>query len=296
MSPSTSDKRQVFMGSSARKKLARKLRFALYRYPTSPLRPLPDFIIVGAQKCGTSSLYFTLERQPDVLRALQKEVHFFDNPKYHKGLNWYRAYFPLAPYRSFVARGIEGGCLTGEASPYYLFHPHVPARIARVLPEVKLIALLRNPVDRAFSHYQHNIRQKRETLSFEDALQAEEGRLKGVTERMLRDDTWYSKAHQHLSYLAKGVYADQLETWFRHFDREQMLILESGEFFRDTATVFSRVRAFLGLPDRPPGSFKKYNSGGRYEKMTPAVRERLQEYFEPHNRRLYELLGTDFGW
>lgn len=265
---------------------------ALFRSLTGPARPLPDFIIVGAQKGGTTNLYDLLAAHPNVAPASTKEVHFFDLD-FGRGVNWYRSHFPLAPQRT------AGRTLTGEASPYYLFHPCAPARMARVVPRARLILMLRDPVDRAYSHYQHRFRKGVETLSFEGAVEAEEKRLDGELEKMLRDERYNSFDHQNYSYLSRGVYADQIPAWSRHFGDDAMLILKSEDFFEHPARVFGRVLDFLGLPGWEPeltDASARKRHGRRYEPMNSATRERLREYFEPHNRRLYESLGRDFGW
>lgn len=264
----------------------------LFEILTGPARMLPDFVIVGTQKGGTTNLYNLLAGHPNVEPASTKEVHFFDL-NFHRGINWYRSHFPLS------ARRIAGRTLTGEASPYYLFHPRAPGRMASILPRTRLIFMLRNPVDRAYSHYQHRVRKGIETLGFEEAVDAEEKRLDGELERMLRDERYDSFAHQNYSYLSRGVYADQIPAWSRHFGEDAMLVLKSEDFFERPGEVFGRVLDFLELPHWKPeilDAASRRRHGERYEPMAPSTRERLREYFEPHNQRLYESLGRDFGW
>jgi hypothetical protein len=184
---------------------------------------------------------------------------------------------------------------TGEASPYYLFHPLVPGRVAEHLPRVKLIALLRDPVGRAYSHYQHEAARGFETLSFEEAIEAEPARLAGEEERMLAEPLYHSFEHQHHSYLARGCYADQLERWLARFDRSQLLVLSSERFFAEPEPTFARVLEFLELPAFAPDGYERHN-GYDYTKMGEAVRGRLTDHFREPNRRLYELVGDDFGW
>jgi hypothetical protein len=243
---------------------------------------LPDFIIVGAQKGGTTSLYRLLTRHPLVERAATKEVHFFDD-RFREGLGWYRSRFP-APK---IIRG--GKTVTGEATPYYLFHPTVPGRIARTVPDALLIALLRNPVDRAFSHHNHETRLGIETLPFEEAIRAENIRM--------NEAKFGDFAHRHFSYLARGRYIEQLLRFRKPLDEGKMLVLSSEHFFRDPARVLGRVLRLMGLPGwkPPPRALEGRNVGGG-ERMDPAMRRRLERHFEPHNRALYEYLGEDFGW
>lgn len=265
-----------------------------FRAMTGGVRLLPDFIIVGAQKCGTSSLYRYLASHPTVAPAARKEVHYFDWA-FGRGTNWYRAHFVSRFYRASFEARTRRKLTVGEASPYYLFHPHVPKRVGELLPGVKLIALLRDPVERAFSAYHHQVRRGREHLSFPDAIDAEPSRLAGELERLARDETYNSPVHRNFSYLARGLYAEQLEAWFRMFPREQLLVIRSEEFFDHTAEVFGQVLDFLELDRWQPPFYRQFNAA-EYGAMDPAVRQRLVAYFAPHNQRLYDLMGRDFGW
>ena len=266
-----------------------------YRLATSRLRTTPDFIIVGAQRCGTTSLYRYLIGHPSVVPASKKEVHFFDF-NYEKGLGWYRSHFPLRAYK-YYRKTIHGkSLLTGEASPYYLFHPQALRRIAETFPAIKLIAILRNPIDRAYSHYQHEVRRGHETLSFEEAIDRERQRLQGELDGMLAEESSCSFAHQHYSYLSRGIYATQLcELRRAGFSDEQVLALQAEEFFGAAEHHFKRLLEFLGLPEWQPEKFEPFNLLD-YEEMGGGMRERLRLFFEPHNQKLYELLGRDFGW
>jgi hypothetical protein len=269
-----------------------------FHYLTAPMRILPEFVIIGAQKCGTSTLYALLTQHPDVLPALEKEVHFFDS-NYHKGLGWYRAHFASSAYCAVRQRASGRRVITGEASPYYLVYPFAPARLRSVLPQAKLIVLLRNPVDRAYSHYQHQVARGRETLTFEEALRAEPQRLEGELEKILADETYTSFAHVHYSYRLRGLYADQLDAWLKVFPREQILVLAAEALFADTRAAVRQALAFLDLPDTRLDLSEKRNTRS-YAKMDPATREELVEFYRPHNQRLYDLLGTsfeqEFGW
>ena len=266
----------------------------LYRLSTRQMRTLPDFLIIGGQKCGTSSFYRNLVKHPSIVPAFEKEIYFF-NGKFHKGINWYRTHFPLLPYKYYVTKICRQKFLTGEATPGYIFHPHVPKRVFEVLPHVKIIVLLRNPVDRAYSHYYHEVRKKRETLSFEDAIKAEEKRLHGEFEKLIKNERYKSFNYIHYSYLARGIYVDQLQRWNNFFKKEQILILKSEDFFRDPQTSFDQALQFLGLPGWQVNDFRKAHVG-YYPKMDTAIRNRLLNYFEPHNHKLYEYLGINFGW
>ena len=236
-----------------------------WRCATSRYRKLPDFLIIGAQRSGTSTLYQTVARHPDVRGAFRKEVHYFDT-YYDRGLNWYRANFPFNGF-------------TGESSPSYLVHPDVPARVKAVLPDVKLIAILRNPVERAYSAYNRNVRRQRESRPFAEAIAG------GPT--------------LEFAYLERGLYAEQIERWLQHFRREQLLVLSAEAFFKNAP--MDRVWNFLGLPAWSGDAalqrwIKEKYSYGRYAEMDEAVRRKLTDHFRPHNERLYRLVGENFGW
>ncbi|MET0607965.1 MAG: sulfotransferase domain-containing protein, partial [Gaiellaceae bacterium] len=169
-----------------------------YGWVTSPFRPLPDFLVLGAQKAGTTALYEYLRRHPQISGPSWKEVSFFDR-HWARGESWYRGNFPN------VAR--TRGKHVGEASPSYVFHPLAPRRVQEVVPEARLIVLVRNPVDRALSQYNHEVALGWEPLPFEEALDAEEERLRGEQERMASDPRYFSREWWSHTYKARGRYA-----------------------------------------------------------------------------------------
>lgn len=275
-------------------KSAAKSTWAGWARLTSRTRLLPDFLIIGTQRGGTTSLYNYLVTHPAVGRALTKEVRFFDL-NHERGAGWYRAQFPSAGRRDALKRRTGMDMVVGEASPDYLFHPHAPARVARLLPRAKLVVLLRNPVDRAYSHYWHQVKRGFETLAFEDAIAREPERLAGERRKLEADEHSTSFAYHHHSYLARGIYVDQLETWMSLFPVEQFLILRSEDFYERPADVMDEVLRFLNLRPWHLSDYPTYNkmSSGS---MDPSTREELLRYFDPHNERLYRFLGRDFGW
>src|SRR5438105_3652241 len=196
----------------------------VYRRGTQKMRVLPDFLIIGGQRCGTSSLYYYLTEHPGIVSAFTKEPHFFDE-HFTKGTGWYRTQFPTVLHKDYVKNVLRQDFMTGEGTPYYILHPHVPRRASEIVPRAKLIALLRNPVDRAYSQYWIEKTANFETLSFEDAINCEQARLAGELEKMLEDESYYSYSYRHFSYLTRGIYVDQLENWMRYYPREQLLIL-----------------------------------------------------------------------
>lgn len=226
---------------------------------------LPDFVIIGGKKCGTTSLYHLLTQHPHVEPAASKELHYFDT-LFDEGIEWYRRCFPAPRW--------ENGrrTITGEATPY-MTNQLAPERMAEVVPQARLISLLRNPVDRAHSDFQQVVRKGREPRTFEEAIEGETS-----------------------EYLSRGVYADQLLRWSKFFSEEQMLVLKSEDFFERPADTLRLVLDFLDLPGWEPEASEIRNRGAYTQKMDPTTRQRLEDYFEPHNRRLYEYVGVDFGW
>jgi hypothetical protein len=236
---------------------------------------LPDFVVIGAAKSGTSFFYHLLTRHPLVQPPAFKEPHYFNFVAEDEGVEWYRRCFPQPRW--------EGGrrTITGEASPGYLSHALAPERMAEVIPGVRLIALLRNPVERTYSAYHWRVQHWQETRTFEEAIEAD------------RDDGAGPQ-------LSNSIYVDQLMRWMRFFPREQLLVIKSEELFESPTETLKAAFEFLGLPEWEPGDevleSSKRNKGTYEDEMDPSTRRRLEEYFEPHNRRLYDFLGTDFGW
>jgi hypothetical protein len=268
-----------------------KLALESYLQLTSSLRMKPDFVIIGAQRSGTTSLYRYLAQHPQMAPTLvSKGVHYFDT-EFGRGAGWYRGHFPLEAYRR-----LRGNLRTGEASPYYLYHPLAPRRIAHELPDVRLVAMLRDPVSRAYSHFQHERQGGFERLpTFEEAIDAEPSRLAGEEERMRADPGYNSFEHQHHSYLARGRYIEQLRRWWELFDKDRILIVRSEDFFANLDGELERVQRFLGLEPRPATRTPAYNAH-TYEPMARQTRERLDAYFEPFNKELARELGRKLNW
>ena len=259
-------------------------RRAELRWRLGQPRALPDAVILGAMKCGTSSLHNYLVQQPGVIEPLRKEVHYFD-VNFDRGESWYRANFGLL--------GEPG--LNIDSSPYYLFHPAVPRRMRALLPGARLIVLLRDPVRRAYSHYWHERDKGREKLDFEAAVAAEAARLGDAHQRLADGTLERSFAHQHFSYLARGQYAEQLESWFSVYPREQFLVLRFEDLAREPLATLNTTLGFLGLPPAAAVDLEARNTR-RYPPMADAVAAQLRDYFEPFNRRLEALLGWPTGW
>ena len=256
---------------------------------------LPDFVVIGGKKCGTTYLYHLLSQHPLVEPAASKELHYFDALYEQEDTEWYRRCFPTPRWKD------GHRTITGEGTPY-MAHILAPERMAKVVPQARLIALLRNPVDRAYSDCQMVARKGREPRSFEEAIGLEQVRSSGKEEEAPEGRRRSSAGvlKEDSEYLSRSVYVDQLLRWSRFFGQEQMLVLKSEDFFERPQQTLEIVFGFLGLPEWEPEVSKilpkRRNKGDYEEGMDPSTRRRLEEYFEPHNRRLYDFLGKDLGW
>ena len=262
---------------------------------TSGARVLPDFLVIGTMRGGTTSLYQSLVRHPRVAGAvLDKEVHYFDLNA-TRDERWYRARFPTRAWLDRRARAAGGPVLVGESTPYYLFHPAVAERVAHRLPQVRAVVLLRDPVERAWSHYRHEVDIGCETLPFDAALDAEPRRLDGEEERLLRDPAATSFAHQHHAYVSRGRYARQLRRWFDALGRDRVLVLRSEDLYADPAATFARVLAFLDLPAADVEAWRVRNAATPHP-LDDATRQRLRTALRDDREDLVRLLGSDPGW
>lgn len=260
-------------------------------------RVLPDFLVIGAQKSGTSSLFRYLDQHPQVRGSEPKEVHYFsggldaDVDTYALGEGWYRAHFPRKAEMGQGARAFE-------ATPLYLLHPQAAVRIHALMPGVKLVAVLRNPTDRALSHYFHNVRANhrrafKEDLGPAEAMAAEEERLAPI----LAAGDYRNEIYRVATYKARGRYLEQLRRYTDLFPRENLLVLRAEDLFEDPAGQMGLLADFLGIDRaRGPVDFRPMNVGENRAGIGGGVREMLDAYFTPHNRALAAAFGRDFGW
>lgn len=238
-----------------------------YRTVTAKRRALPDFLIIGTEKGGTTSFYYFLSQHPQIHVPSWEVSYFNKESNYEKGELWYRSNFPL------ISK-INPGELVGDKTPGYLFSPDAPERIQKDLPNAKLICLLRNPTDRAISDYFMALRDKDEHLPIMDAMLADRGRYKN-----------------------RGLYFEQLKRYERFLKNKRLLILSSEDFFAHPKKILKQVHRFLGTDEKfKPGDLFPKNVGDNKAPVSPEVYEYLNEYFKPHNQRLYNYLNRDFGW
>ncbi len=266
---------------------------------TSATRPAPDFLIIGTKRGGTTSLFNYLLMHPGVLglfpqsRGKKSTDYFFKEQ--HRGERWYRSHFHTSAYRRLLQQRLGHAPVGGEASPYYMYDPRIAAQAGRVNPAVKAVALLRDPVERAWSQYQERSVRGVEPLSFPDALAAEGDRLAGELDKMRADPSYYSSAHDWYSYRDRGIYLPQLENWTASFPTEQLLVLTSEEMYADVQAVFDQVCRFLGIPTIELPTTRVFNKVTQSAIPDDSRRE-LAEFYAPHNARLEAHLGRSMGW
>jgi len=251
---------------------------------------LPSFLIIGAQKGGTTSLASYLAAHPNVISPSFKEVHFFDL-NYEKGEDWYRSQFPVGARRRLASAVNGRKLLAGDATPYYILHPLAAYRAWKLIPYAKIIILLRDPVDRAYSHYHHEVRLGHEQLSFEAAIRVEPSRIRGEAQRLITEPSHESYNYQHFTYLERGIYADQIRRWLDYFRPEQLLILSSEQLFEDPGVVYHIVLNFLGLPAWDLGGYPAEHVG-RYAPTPTKIHTQLVEYYYPYNQVLRNDLNS----
>ncbi len=269
-----------------------------YGERTSDRRALPDFLITGTKRGGTTSLWNYLIQHPLVPRLFPawntKTSHYFEE-NWHRGEQWYRSHFPTDRRRQGLERRHGAPPRVGEAAPLYMFHPLAAGRVHELMPQVRLITLLRDPVERAFSHWKERRTEGKEPLGFAEALAAEEERTAGERERLIADPDLFSEAYDWHTYRARGRYLEHLEPWLELFPREQMLILPSESLYRDPPGTYAEVLRFLGLPPHELSRYEVFNDR-KSSPMDEAVRAELTEYYRPHNEALARRLGMTFDW
>jgi hypothetical protein len=256
----------------------------------------PDFLVLGGGRCGSSALIRLIRTHPNVMKDPPRELRFFD----HAGS--FAAYRRKFPYRWQVwAREIAGArpTISGEKTPTYLLHKQAPRRVRRSLPDVLLIALLREPAARAVSIWNLLRHLGSEARSFEQALADELGDdwrsdPEAAGERVLRADREGRYAPR--TYVRRGLYLPQVQRWHAQFPKDQLLILETEQFFRDTPGTMAEVHAFLGIPAQTVSPMGPRHRAYQLEPVDEALLHDLRALFRPQNERLADYLGREFSW
>ena len=260
-------------------------------YITSPLRVLPDFFVIGAVRSGTTSLFHYLGQHPCIESSAYDEIGYFDD-NFHLGLNWYKSLFPTQ-FTKNKTRDKHGKFLTYDVTPFYIYNPLVVKRILKYFPNSKIIASLRNPIDRAYSNYMIAFQDGDIDCSFEDVIQSELDEI-NKTKTKLKDesflvDTYYNRI------LSRGFYADQLKIWYEFFPKNQLLMVSSENLANNTNSSLTEIFNFLGLSDTEIKDTSRKNKR-EYPPMKKETRNFLIEFYKPHNKELYRLINRKFDW
>lgn len=265
------------------------------RLITGP-RLLPGLVVIGGKRCGSTSVFEYALRHPAVMAPrVKKGTHYFD-VNYHRGWSWFCSKFPTEAAAQRRAAQVGAYPVTAEASPYYLSHPLAAARIAARLPEARLVAVLRDPVERAWSHYRYSIQHGHESLAIDEALDREEERLAGEVERLRADPRYTGQSFRHHGYVRRGLYAQDLRAVYEHVPPERVLVLKSEDLFLSPVTAMARVFEFLGLPPASLGDLPPFKAGLVLADMPAPVRHRLRAAFAASNEELFAMPGIDFRW
>ncbi len=273
--------------------------FRLFGSATSPLRCLPDYLIIGTKRGGTTSLARWLNQHDQIAplypaKETRKGMYFFD-VNYDKGLAWYKSHFPTKFAHAMKTKKAGEKLLLGDATPYYLHHPHAPKRAARIVPDAKVIALLRNPIERAFSHWVERSRQDVETLSFEEAIEAEAVRLAGEEQKMLDEPGYTSYAHQHFSYIDQGRYARGLKRWFDAYSQDHLLVIKAEDLYESPEDTYGQVLNYLEIGHHEPKEFAAWNKKSKPE-FSSKTRSIIADALADDIKEVETLLGKKMGW
>ena len=262
---------------------------------TSRYRMEPSFLVIGGQRCGTTTIFKSLSAHPQVMRPPVEKGTDYYTLHYSRGPSWYRGHFPLAAPARRSAR--PDPPVAFEACTYYMFHPFAIERIAQDFPDIKLVAMLRDPVERAYSAYKHELARGFDTeTDFLQALVREDERLDGEIEKIAADPDYESHPHRHHAYQRRGLYAEQLQRVFEHFDRDQVHVMESERFFANPADEFDALLRFLGLaPWQPRDGFAQHNARPGAPMPEPA-KARLEAFYRKPDQDLGDLLGRAPFW
>jgi len=269
-----------------------------YRKLTSRLRTFPHFIIIGVGRAGTTALYSYLIQHPSIHPALAddeklaSDIHFFEYME-SDSISWYKSHFPILLPKLNSQKHPK---ITGEFTSTYFYHSDVPERIYQLLPKVKLIVILRNPIDKIYSTYYQQFRYGEVSTSFEETIDAELRRieiLEGNPDLRSQHPGFSNFVSQNI--LRHGIYADYFINWFELFNKKQILILNADDLKKNTENTLQQVFEFLGVENHTIENLS-HISARKYPKLSDITRKKLIEFYKPHNERLNKLLQRNFEW
>ena len=255
------------------------------------MRVLPDFLVIGAKRCGTTSLFYHLPEHPCISKSPHDNMGFF-NDNFHLGVNWYKSFFPTIFTRNKI-KSEFGNFLAFDVTTTYMEEESTANNVYQTKPNMKIIVILRNPVDRTYSQYHLNLREKAEKRSFEDVLEENMNRLDKESHERYEIKPKFSAEGNN--YLKKGLYAQQLRHWLKIFPRENILILSTEEFESNQQAIYNKIFEFLNISQFEVKNTEKMEKGS-YSQMKSETRSLLLDYFRPHNNELFKLINKKFDW
>ena len=258
---------------------------------TGSIRVLPDFLVIGAKRCGTTSLFYHLPEHPCISKSPYDNMGFF-NENFHLGVNWYRSFFPTTFTRNKI-KSKFGNFLSFDVTTRYMEEESTANNVYQTKPNMKIIVILRNPIDRAYSQYHLNVREKVERRSFEDVIKEDMDRLDKESSEHHEIKPKFSAEENN--YLKKGLYALQLRHWLKIFPRENILIISTEEFESNQQIIYNKIFKFLNISQFEVKNTEKMEKGN-YPPMKSETRNLLLDYFRPYNRELFELINMEFYW
>jgi len=276
-------------------KIYQKILYGLikrnYYYLSSPFRVLPECFVIGVVRSGTTSLYHYLGQHPCIVSSAYDELGYFDD-NYHLGINWYKSLFPTKSTKNKIIKK-HGKFLTYDVTPFYIYNPLVARRISESFPKAKIISNLRNPIDRVYSNYIIMLQDGDTNKTFEEMVQIAMDEINKNKSKL--NDEAYIVDTFYENILARGFYADQLEIWFEKFQKKQLLMIPSEDLAQKTDQVLTKVFEFLDLPYFKIKDFTRQNKR-EYHPMKDETRKLLVEFYKPHNKKLFDMLGSKFDW
>jgi len=252
---------------------------------TASSRVLPDFIIIGTVRSGSTSLYYNICEHPSVLSADYDEIGFFDS-NFHLGIEWYRSMFPTKKEMENVKKE-TGFAITGEDTPFYFWKKEAAERIYDMNQNSKILSIFRNPVDRAYSNYNISVIAKTENLTFEDAIDEE---IDFLSKHSFRESV-----DRRRSYLAKGIYEEQIKIWMEIFSKKQIHLLSTEDMSDNPQNTLQGIFKFLDIPQYEIKKPQKQKAN-TYEKMKSQTRDRLLDFYKEHNEKFFKIIEKKFEW
>ena len=261
--------------------------FGYHRYPLNYIRSEPDFLIIGSQKAATTTLHSYLSKNTNIQSSKIKETQFF-NMNYDRGIKYYKSCFPIK----------RNDKLTFETTPDYIDHPLAPKLCHQLLPNVKLIVTLREPVERAFSHFNfvQGYSNEEKEISFEEGLKLEQTRINKAFDLIYSDRYNSARMFSNYGYLRKGEYANHIINWLEYYPIENFHFVDFKDIINDINAVTHKICNFLKIPFQEVSQQKKMNVTKYNSEIKKETYFKLKSHYQEYNKRLFQLIQTELDW